>query len=76
MNDIYLIKNNNELSKFIRLIENNSAVGIDTEFMRRSTYWPILSLIQISDGNITALIDMISQILILISFMIYLKIHH
>ena len=60
MNDIYLIKNNNELSKFIRLIENNSAVGIDTEFMRRSTYWPILSLIQISDGNITALIDMIS----------------
>ena len=60
MSDIYLIKNNNELSKFIRLIENNSAVGIDTEFMRRSTYWPILSLIQISDGNITALIDMIS----------------
>ena len=44
----------------ISLIENNSSVGIDTEFMRRSTYWPILSLIQISDGNITALIDMIS----------------
>ena len=60
MSDIYLIKNNNELSKFIRLIENNLAVGIDTEFMRRSSYWPILSLIQISDGNITALVDMIS----------------
>ena len=60
MNDIYLIKNNNELSKFIKLIEKNSVVGIDTEFMRRSTYFPILSLIQISDGHKTALVDMIS----------------
>ena len=60
MKDIYLIKNNKELREFIPLVENNTVLGIDTEFMRRSTYWPILSLIQISDGNNTGLIDMIS----------------
>ncbi|MDT0577165.1 ribonuclease D [Croceicoccus sp. F390] len=32
-------------------------VAVDTEFMRESTYWPLLCLVQISDGNEAAAID-------------------
>jgi len=32
-------------------------VAVDTEFMRESTYWPLLCLVQISDGKEAAAID-------------------
>ncbi len=32
-------------------------VAVDTEFMRESTYWPELCLIQVADGNEAAAID-------------------
>ena len=32
-------------------------ITVDTEFMRESTYWPILCLIQVSDGTDAAAID-------------------
>ena len=60
MNEISLIKDTSKLSSFINLIQDSSIIGIDTEFMRRTTYWPVLCLIQISDGINTGIIDLIS----------------
>ena len=48
MNEISLIKDTSKLSSFINLIQDSSIIGIDTEFMRRTTYWPVLCLIKIS----------------------------
>ena len=61
MNEISLIKDTSKLSSFINLIQDSSIIGIDTEFMRRTTYWPVLCLIQISDGINTGIIDLISS---------------
>ncbi|QJB70556.1 ribonuclease D [Parasphingorhabdus halotolerans] len=36
-------------------------VAVDTEFMRENTYWPILCLIQISDGKEAAAIDPLAK---------------
>jgi ribonuclease D len=36
-------------------------VAVDTEFMRESTYWPLLCLVQISDGKEAAAIDPLAE---------------
>ncbi len=36
-------------------------VCVDTEFMRENTYWPILCLVQISDGKEAAAIDPLAE---------------
>ena len=37
--------------KFLKELENQKIIGIDTEFDWRNTYFPILSLIQISSAS-------------------------
>lgn len=57
----------NELEQFLDLIEENSAVAIDTEFERKDTYFPILSIVQIAYENtqnekFIAIIDVLSNL--------------
>ncbi|MCX7343915.1 MAG: hypothetical protein NT128_07215 [Proteobacteria bacterium] len=56
------IKTKKELIELVNYIENShiSWLAIDTEFFRETTYYPILSLIQISTPSQTWVIDAIS----------------
>ncbi|MBF1230353.1 MAG: ribonuclease D, partial [Haemophilus parainfluenzae] len=55
-----LIQNNEELAQVCQLARQQSAVALDTEFMRVSTYYPKLGLIQLYDGEGVSLIDPLS----------------
>ena len=52
-----LIHTNDQLKKFYLKSQKDKIVGIDTEFYRVDTYFPILCLIQLSNINNTILID-------------------
>lgn len=56
------IKTKKELIELVDSIENSSIswLAIDTEFFRETTYYPILSLIQIATSSQTWVIDVIS----------------
>lgn len=53
MNQSYYITNDSDLKPVLKLITKAKTVAMDTEFTRQRTYYPILSLIQISvmDGK-------------------------
>ncbi len=58
----YYIANQKELLEFLSQIKNINLLAIDTEFVRRDTYYPILSIIQIAfEGNFY-IIDCLSGI--------------
>lgn len=62
--DFCLIEDLASLKNFVQLISDDDVVALDTEFTRRSTYYPILSTIQIAlkkpnNKKILALIDVI-----------------
>lgn len=52
-----LIMDNAALLDVCNLAQQKSAVALDTEFMRVSTYFPKLGLIQLYDGELVSLID-------------------
>ena len=52
-----VIKDNTALLEICNLAQQQSAVALDTEFMRVSTYFPKLGLIQLYDGERVSLID-------------------
>ena len=54
---IYFVDSDNDLDFIIFNIETEKILGIDTEFSWRYTYFPILSLLQISTKNKIFLID-------------------
>ena len=56
-NSIYLIDSDNDVNFLISSIENEEILGIDTEFDWRTTYFPTLSLLQISTKQKIFLID-------------------
>lgn len=61
------INNQNDLERFLDLIQENSVVAIDTEFERKDTYFPILSIVQIALENtenekFIAIIDILSSL--------------
>ena len=60
-NKSILIEKTDHLSGFLKTLSPGSVIGIDTEFIRKNTYWPILCLIQISDGIRTAVVDATSK---------------
>ncbi len=52
-----LITDTAALSDLCQRFASADFVAVDTEFMRESTYWPLLCLVQISDGKEAAAID-------------------
>jgi len=62
--DFCLIEDLASLKNFVQLISDDDIIALDTEFTRRSTYYPILSTVQIAlkkpnNKKILALIDVI-----------------
>lgn len=58
----YYIASQKELLSFISEVKNVDLLAIDTEFVRRDTYYPILSIIQIAFGDSFYIIDCLSGI--------------
>jgi ribonuclease D len=52
-----LITTTQELSEACQRLAQNPFVTVDTEFMRESTYYPELCLIQMAGGDVEALVD-------------------
>ncbi|WP_419317214.1 ribonuclease D [Caulobacter sp. ErkDOM-E] len=46
-----------ELAAFCNALQGQPFVAVDTEFMRETTYWPKLCLIQVGAPNVEAVID-------------------
>ncbi|MCZ2328184.1 ribonuclease D [Bartonella sp. F02] len=55
-----LITQTTDLEKAITTLRNSDFVTVDTEFIRETTFWPQLCLIQLASPNATVLIDPIS----------------
>ncbi len=55
-----MIKNDIELYNFLRRIESENELAIDTEFKRINTYYPLLCLIQIATDSATDCIDVLA----------------
>ena len=56
-----LIRDSAELADLVSRMETADFIVVDTEFMRENTYWPILCLIQVSDGKEAAAIDPLAE---------------
>lgn len=54
---MHLITNQEELDAVVRELAKSEFVTVDTEFIRETTFWPILCLIQMAAPGVTALID-------------------
>ncbi|MFC5386328.1 ribonuclease D [Aquamicrobium segne] len=52
-----IISTQNELESVIQRLEQSDFVTVDTEFIRETTFWPVLCLIQMATPDFTALID-------------------
>ena len=57
MNDITPICAADELAAICRTLAKSEFVAVDTEFMRESTYWPKLCLLQIAGPEAQAVVD-------------------
>jgi ribonuclease D len=57
MNAIPIISTTDDLARICRELSKSEFVAVDTEFMRQSTYWPHLCLIQIASPEAEAVID-------------------
>ncbi len=51
------IDNKNDLISICRQFAHSDFLALDTEFIRQTTYYPILALLQICDGQQIAIID-------------------
>ena len=56
-----LLTDNQDIADICERFSTADFVAVDTEFMRENTYWPILCLIQISDGKEAAAIDPLAR---------------
>lgn len=63
-----LIKTSAELEKAVVALEQSDFVTIDTEFIRETTFWPELCLIQMAAPGVTALVDPLAENLDLAPF--------
>ena len=56
-----LITESKVLAALCKRLAKSNFVAVDTEFMRESTFWPLLCLIQIADENEAAAIDPLAE---------------
>lgn len=54
---VHFIDNKDSLSTICEQFSHSEFLALDTEFVRQTTYYPILALIQICDGEQIAIID-------------------
>ena len=57
---MHLITKQNELEAVVAQLARSEFVTVDTEFIRETTFWPELCLIQMASPDTTALIDPLS----------------
>jgi ribonuclease D len=56
-----LITQTDDLRDFCRTVAQDPFVAVDTEFMRETTYWPKLCLVQAASANHEAVIDPLAE---------------
>ncbi|MCG8447099.1 MAG: ribonuclease D [Hyphomicrobiales bacterium] len=54
---VHVVTKTEDLSKICAQLRGDAYVSVDTEFMRESTYWPKLCLIQMANAEGAAVID-------------------
>jgi ribonuclease D len=57
MNGFPVISTTDALAEFCQQLAQADFVAVDTEFMRQSTYWPILCLLQLAGPDHEAVVD-------------------
>ena len=67
------ITTNEELAIFCKAVAQDSFIAVDTEFMRETTYWPKLCLIQAATPSHEAIIDPLAEGLDLTPFLDILR---
>ena len=50
-----------QLQAFCDRVANDPFIAVDTEFMRETTYWPKLCLVQVASANHSAVIDPLAE---------------
>lgn len=68
MNAIPIISTSGQLAELCQKFAQSGFVAVDTEFMRQSTYWPQLCLIQLAVPDVEAIIDPLAENLDLTPF--------
>lgn len=53
----YWVDSADDLARLVDEIDDSDVVALDTEFIKRTTYYPILALIQVNTGKAVYLID-------------------
>ena len=56
------IDTQNSLNEFVKKLDGNAVIGIDTEFERIRTYYPKLCLIQVASSDSMACIDCLANL--------------
>ena len=56
----FLVNTDKKLQNIIPEIKSSSIIGLDTEFIRESTYFPKLALLQIATNDYNYCIDVIN----------------